>query len=79
MAQTAGPSTENDHYRLAADYSHERRGVSVLVMKGDRIVYEDYENGHTADEAWPLFSGTKSFSGVMCAAAIEDKQITGFD
>ena len=28
---------------------------------------------------WLLASGTKSFVGVMCAAAIEDKLISGFD
>jgi len=64
---------------MAADYSRASRGVSVLVMKGDKIVFEDYQNGHQADEPWLLASGTKSFSGVMLAAAIEDKLIKNFD
>ncbi len=78
-AQNAKILTEQERYKLAAEYSAANRGVSVLVMKGDRIVFEDYENGHTADEAWFLASGTKSFSGVMLAAAIEDKFIKSFD
>ncbi len=70
---------EQERYKLAANYSVDSRGVSVLVMKGDRIVFEDYENGATADTPWMLASGTKSFTGVMLAAAIEDKLISGFD
>lgn len=48
-------------------------------MKGEKIVFEDYQNGHRADEPWMLASGTKSFSGVMLAAAIEDKLVKSFD
>jgi CubicO group peptidase (beta-lactamase class C family) len=63
----------------AADYSNETRGLSVLVMKGDKIVFEEYQNGHSAETPWMLASGTKSFSGVMLAAAIADGLIKGFD
>lgn len=78
-AQNSKSLGEEERYRLAARYSAENRGVSVLVMKGERIVFEDYENGHAADRAWFLASGTKSFSGVMLAAAIEDKLVKSFD
>lgn len=78
-AQNSKALIEQERYKLAAEYSTENRGVSVLVMKGDKIVFEDYENGHTADQPWFLASGTKSFSGVMLAAAIEDKLIKNFD
>ena len=78
FAQTA-TLTEKQRFELAAEYSRESRGLSVLVMKGDKIVFEDYQNGHAADRPWNLASGTKSFSGVMCAAAIEDKLISSFD
>ena len=66
-------------YLLAAEYSREQNGLSVLVMKGDKIVFEDYQNGHSANEPNNLFSGTKSFSGVILAAAIEDGLVKGFD
>jgi CubicO group peptidase (beta-lactamase class C family) len=78
-AQNSKTLTEQERYKLAAEYSAENNGVSVLVMKGEKIVFEDYENGHTADQAWFLASGTKSFSGVMLAAAIEDKLVKNFD
>lgn len=70
---------EQERYKMAAQYSSENRGRAVLVMKGDRIVFEEYQNGHAAETAWFLASGTKSFAGVMLAAAIEDKLLKGFD
>lgn len=69
----------NKAYEDAAKYSREHRGVAVVVMKGDKIVFEDYAMQGSKDLPWMLASGTKSFSGVMCAAAIEDKLIKGFD
>ena len=78
-AQNSKPLSEQERYKLAAEYSAENRGRAVLVMKGDKVVFEDYENGHTAEMPWFLASGTKSFSGVMLAAAIEDKLIKSYD
>jgi CubicO group peptidase (beta-lactamase class C family) len=70
---------EQERYKLAARYSSENRGRAVLVMKGDRVVFEEYQNGHAAETAWFLASGTKSFAGVMLATAIEDKLFKNFD
>lgn len=69
----------NTAYRPAADLSEAARGLSLIVLKGDEIVFEEYHNGHTRDTAHLLASGTKSFSGVILAAAIEDGLIRGFD
>ncbi len=71
-SKETGKVTEAN-FRLATDYSKQMRGLSVLVMKGDKVIFEDYENGHTAETAHLLASGTKSFSGVMAVAAEEDK------
>lgn len=79
FAQTTIKLSETQRYELAAEYSSSNRGLSVLVMKGDKIVFEEYQNGSTADRANFLASGTKSFSGVICAAAIDDKLIKNFD
>lgn len=79
VGQTKPAMTEKQRFELAAEYSAKNRGVSVLVIKGDKIVFEDYQNGNNADTPNFLASGTKSFSGVMLAAAIEDKLISGFD
>ncbi|MBX7053851.1 MAG: beta-lactamase family protein [Pyrinomonadaceae bacterium] len=79
VAQSAEARSEQQRFKQAADYSRENRGLSVVVLKGDKIVFEEYQNGHSAERPWILASGTKSFSGVMLAAAIEDKLISGFD
>lgn len=71
--------SEQQRYKLAAKYSEQSNGLSVLIMKGDKIVFENYQNGHSAEKPWLLASGTKSFSGVMLAAAIEDKLVKSFD
>ncbi|MCV5232780.1 serine hydrolase, partial [Escherichia coli] len=51
----------------------------MIVWKNGRIIFEEYQNGHKPDDPWMLASGTKSFSGVLLAAAIEDGIISGFD
>jgi CubicO group peptidase (beta-lactamase class C family) len=90
VAYTAAPSLaqdrkENDvvisnsNVKAAAAYSRERRGSALLILQGDKTVYEDYSFGQSAGFPWLIASGTKSFAGVMLAAAIEDKLISGFD
>lgn len=62
--------------QAAAAYSAERRGVSLVVMQRGRIVFEDYPNEGGPDRGWELASGTKSFTGVMAAAAVQDRLLT---
>jgi CubicO group peptidase (beta-lactamase class C family) len=59
--------------QAAAAYSAERRGVSLVVMQRGRIVFEDYPNGGGPGRGWELASGTKSFTGIMAAAAVQDR------
>ncbi|MBI3439871.1 MAG: beta-lactamase family protein [Proteobacteria bacterium] len=61
------------HLEDAAAYSRPRRGVSLLVMHRGRIVFEDYPSPGAPDRGWELASGTKSFTGVMAAAAVKDR------
>lgn len=56
----------------AARYSAQRRGVSLLVLHRGETVFEDYPNEGAPDRGWETASGTKSFSGVMAAAAVAD-------
>jgi CubicO group peptidase (beta-lactamase class C family) len=58
--------------RSAADYLKDRNGHAVLVYYRDKLVFEEYFNGWSADKPHRLASGTKSFSGAMLAAAVED-------
>ena len=62
---TAGP-------REACDYSARFEGVTCLVMLDGRIVHEQYRQPGDEAERWRLASGTKSFSGVAAAAAVQD-------
>jgi len=62
-------------FAAAADYSARRRGVSLLVMQGGRILFEDYPRS-TAAATHELASGTKSFCGVLAAAMVQDGLLT---
>lgn len=67
------------NFDAAAAYSAERRGVSLLVMQRGEVIFADYPNEGGATRGWELASGTKSFTGVMCAAAIQDGLISSWD
>jgi CubicO group peptidase (beta-lactamase class C family) len=69
---------QSDRYAAAAAYSAERRGVSLLVMQRGQILFEDYPNEGGAEHGWELASGTKSFTGIMAAAAVQDR-LLGLD
>lgn len=71
QAEDAGPF-DSASIEAAARYSADNGGVSTLVMVDGEIVFEDYPNEGAVDAAWELASGTKSFCGVMAAAAVED-------
>lgn len=60
-------------YQRAAAYSRAHRGLSMVVIKDGQVVFEDYADGHSANEAHNLYSGTKSFSCAIAVAAVEDK------
>lgn len=62
----AGPCEE------AGAYSELRAGVSVLVLKDGQAVCERYASGGGPRQGWELWSGTKSFSGLIAAAAVQD-------
>ncbi len=59
-------------FRQAAEYSAAREGISMLVMIDGEVVFEDYPNGGSVGRPHELASGTKSFCGVLAAAATAD-------
>lgn len=65
FAAHAGPQ-EACAYSVAMD------GVSCLVMERGKITHEQYAKSGGPDKTWGLASGTKSFSGVAAAAAVQD-------
>jgi CubicO group peptidase (beta-lactamase class C family) len=56
----------------AARYSESKRGASMLVIQSGRIIFERYANGGSARARWPIFSGTKSFWGIVALTAARD-------
>src|SRR5215813_1812178 len=61
------------NFRAAAEYAAARRGVSLLVIRPHgEVLFEDYPNAGGPDKGWELASGTKSFTGIIAAAAVQD-------
>lgn len=58
--------------REACDYSARHGGVTCVVMVAGQVVHEQYRQAGDEAERWRLASGTKSFSGVLAAAAAQD-------
>ncbi|MBI1187950.1 MAG: serine hydrolase [Alphaproteobacteria bacterium] len=64
---------QGERFAAAAAYSAERLGVSLLIIERGRTVFEDYPPPGGPTQGWELASGTKSFTGVMAAAAALDR------
>ena len=71
MARAQSRPTAAD-FAEAAAWSAERRGVSLLVMRDGEVLFEDYPGAGSVGAGWELASGTKSFTGLMAAAAQAD-------
>ena len=63
------------HYRLAAEYSRANGGVALVVIDGDRLVFEDDENRNRGDDPHHVFSGTKGFVCALAAAAVAEGRL----
>lgn len=72
----AGAAAQPALFEKAADYSEKFSGRAMLVMLDGRVVFERYANGWSAGKPHPLASGSKSFTGAVAAAAVEDGLIT---
>jgi CubicO group peptidase (beta-lactamase class C family) len=62
----------DEKYRKAADYAMHQGGDALLILEGEEIVLEEYDKNYSASKPHPLASGTKSFSGAMAIAAVQD-------
>lgn len=63
------PTAEQlERFEAAHAYSVEHDGLAMVVVEGDRLLFEAYANGHAAETPWTLWSGTKTFA---CALAME--------
>lgn len=71
----AAPSNDQRRFRLAADYSRDHGGLSLLVVQGSDVVFEEQQNGNDAATPHHLFSGTKSFSCALATVLAADGQL----
>ena len=61
------------NYQKAGDYAQKQGGDALLILRGDRVVYENYAPGITATSPHAITSGTKSFMGPVALVAAQDK------
>ncbi len=71
-ALLAAAGEEARPYRLAADYSAARGGLSMLVLKNGEVVFDEVHNGFPLNGAHELASGAKSFWGVLAMMGVAD-------
>ncbi len=69
-ARATGPTPAG--MRAAAQYSAAHSGLSFLVMQSGNVVFQDYPNGHSPNEAHKIYSGTKGFWILAAMKAVEE-------
>ena len=85
LAAAAGQAPRRPRSRARAaiqkalEYSKSNNGLSLLILQKGKLLFEDYHNGYSKDDTHMLASATKSFSGVLLAALVEDKIVSSFD
>jgi CubicO group peptidase (beta-lactamase class C family) len=73
LAVTAGAADLNPaNIRMAATYSAEHRGLSMLVIQHGKTLLEEYPEGGSTKVAYKIYSGTKAFWNLAALAAAED-------
>jgi CubicO group peptidase (beta-lactamase class C family) len=65
------PTISNASLEAAAKYSREAGGVSFWVQQGGKVLYKEFPNGGSPERELELASGTKSFSAIIAAAAVQ--------
>lgn len=73
-ARAARTSVSSAACDEATRYSNDHRGVAVLVLEDGKIICDTHVA--TIDTPYELWSGTKSFVGIMAAAAVQDGLLT---
>lgn len=76
QAQTQTAGAPSPACQAALAYSAARRGAAVLVLKDGRPICEGYAGVGGPDHGMEIASGTKSFTGMMAAAAVKDGLLT---
>ncbi len=66
-AQLASSSIEAAH-----EYSRTHSGVGLIIEEEGKTRFEQYYNGHSGNEPLHIYSGTKSYFGVLAVIAEEE-------
>lgn len=69
---TAMAGLEMSSIRNAHRYSASGAGLGMIVWEAGQIRFEDYYNGHSVEKPLHIYSGTKSFFGVLAAIGVEE-------
>ncbi len=70
------PLARRDACERASLYLMQHGGLALLVQQEGRVLFEAYAPGRAADSPHRLASGTKSFWGLLAAAAVDDGLLT---
>jgi len=65
--------------KSVADFLKETWADSLVVIKGNKIVYEKYLNGMTPNTPHQMMSATKSFGGLLGLMAVADGKLKETD
>lgn len=74
LAPPSPPHPDPD-YEAAAEYSRRHGGRALLVLVGDEVVFERYQNGASERLERTIFSGTKAFGCALAALAVGDGKL----
>ena len=69
-------SAASARFEDAAEWSEARGGLALVVLEGERIVFERYASGYDPATPVHLFSGTKSFSCPLVLALEQEGFLT---
>jgi CubicO group peptidase (beta-lactamase class C family) len=53
--------------------------TGLLILKDDRVIFEQYWLGNSAETRWPAWSVSKSFTSALVGIAIHDGKIAGIE
>jgi CubicO group peptidase (beta-lactamase class C family) len=63
----------------AAKYAAEHNSTGLVIVRGGRIVMEQYWQQWTAETAQPIFSASKSVTATLVGMAIEEGKLKGVE
>lgn len=72
FARATPTDEESARFEAAAAYSEQENGRALMILRGDEVIFEDYQNDHGGEEPTELYSGTKSFMCPMALLAMQD-------